>query len=106
MRILKSSDWQYCGVEGEYFRFKDKREAQNEGCILLTKNAKYVIVESNIVIVLTWTQPILGDPKPKYSFSYETLRRRDRGEVSIKLFPWEYLSLGALITPIAPTYAK
>jgi hypothetical protein len=52
MQIVKEKEWKLAGIERGFFRFNDVRSSRKDCGILLTKEAKYVLREWEIVLVL------------------------------------------------------
>lgn len=74
MRILKSEEWRFEGTERGYFKFSDRREAQEGGTLLFTRSAKYVNSELDIVLMLEWKKTRKG-VVPSISMTYDSRRR-------------------------------
>ena len=74
MRILKSDEWKFEGTERGYFKFSDRREALEGGTLLLTRSAKYVNSEFDIVLMLEWKKK-WGKSVPSISFTHDSRRR-------------------------------
>lgn len=51
MMILRDDEWKLDGTSGEYYQFKDAVSDRKDCNLLLTKEAKYVLREWDIVLV-------------------------------------------------------